>query len=290
MSESALELASSLDLRETLLATAKRLCESVGVPECEITVVEGDGLRTLMRIARGHVDEEWIGQYLPMADASVTREVIETKRPTVVGSLRDPRLTASARDQPGRCAQELGDSAADRQGPRDRHRRTRRERRRAHLHAPGARHRDGHLPRRRDGHRERRAVRKRAAAGARDAAAQRDRAAHGRQPRPRRDRRGGRRRAAQLLPFDSHSLVLAESDASSASSLRAPRRETLARRSSSSDLASRLPRAHREQRVRRAAPAGGPARAGGLPGHRRRRGRPSPSRCPPTPASSAPST
>jgi diguanylate cyclase (GGDEF)-like protein/excisionase family DNA binding protein len=94
MSESALELASSLDLRETLLATAKRLCESVGVPECEITVVEGDGLRTLMRIARGHVDEEWIGQYLPMADASVTREVIETKRPTVVGSLRDPRLTA----------------------------------------------------------------------------------------------------------------------------------------------------------------------------------------------------
>ncbi|MCX6362967.1 MAG: diguanylate cyclase [Actinobacteria bacterium] len=98
MSESALELAGSLDLRDTLLATAKRLCDSVGVPECEITVIEGDGLRTLMRIARGHVDEEWIGQYLPLADAAVTREVIATKRPTVVGSLRDQRLTEKVRE------------------------------------------------------------------------------------------------------------------------------------------------------------------------------------------------
>jgi diguanylate cyclase (GGDEF)-like protein len=98
MSESALELASSLDLRDTLVATAKRLCDSVGVPECEITVIEGDGLRTLMRIVRGRVDEAWIGQYLPLADAAVTREVIETKRPTVVGSLRDLRLTAKVHE------------------------------------------------------------------------------------------------------------------------------------------------------------------------------------------------
>ena len=34
-----------------------------------------------------------MGQRLPLADAAVTREVIETKRPAVVGSLRDPRLT-----------------------------------------------------------------------------------------------------------------------------------------------------------------------------------------------------
>ena len=94
MSESALELSSSLDLRDTLLATARRLCASVGVPECEITVIEGAGLRTIMRVEHGKVDEEWIGQFLPLADAAVTREVIETKRPTVVASLRDPRLTA----------------------------------------------------------------------------------------------------------------------------------------------------------------------------------------------------
>ena len=94
MSESALELASSLDLRDTLVATARRLCDSVGVPQCEIRVIEGDGLRTLMRVTDGRVDDDWIGEYLPLADAAVTREVIETKRPAVVGSLRDPRLTA----------------------------------------------------------------------------------------------------------------------------------------------------------------------------------------------------
>jgi diguanylate cyclase (GGDEF)-like protein len=98
MSESALELAGSLDLRDTLLATARRLCDSVDVPECEITVIEGDGLRTLMRVAYGHVHENWIGQYLPLADAAVSREVIETKRPTLVGSLRDPRLTAKVHE------------------------------------------------------------------------------------------------------------------------------------------------------------------------------------------------
>ena len=42
VSESALELASSLDLQETLLATARRLCEGLGVRVCEITVIEGE--------------------------------------------------------------------------------------------------------------------------------------------------------------------------------------------------------------------------------------------------------
>ncbi len=93
VSESALELTSSLDLQATLLATARRLCAGVGVSECEITVIEGDQLHTLMRVRGGEVDEAWMGQRLPLADAAVSREVIETKRPVVVGSLRDPRLT-----------------------------------------------------------------------------------------------------------------------------------------------------------------------------------------------------
>jgi len=93
VTDSALELANSLDLQETLLATANRLCSSVGVAECEITLVEGDDLRTLMRVDHGHRDEACIGQHMRLADAGVTREVIETKRPAVVGSLRDPRLT-----------------------------------------------------------------------------------------------------------------------------------------------------------------------------------------------------
>jgi diguanylate cyclase (GGDEF)-like protein len=56
-------------------------------------VIEGTELHTLMRVSGGEVDEAWMGQRLALADAAVTREVIETKRPTVVGSLRDPRLT-----------------------------------------------------------------------------------------------------------------------------------------------------------------------------------------------------
>jgi diguanylate cyclase (GGDEF)-like protein/excisionase family DNA binding protein len=98
ISESSLELTSSLDLEATLLATARRLCAGVGVSECEITVIEGDLLHTLMRVSEGEVDEAWMGQCLPLAEAGVTREVIETKRPTVVGSLRDPRLTQMVRD------------------------------------------------------------------------------------------------------------------------------------------------------------------------------------------------
>ena len=98
VSESALELTSSLDLQATLLTTARRLCEGVGVNECEITVIEGDQLHTLMRVSDGEVDEAWMGQRLALADAAVTREVIETKRPAVVGSLRDPRLTPAVRE------------------------------------------------------------------------------------------------------------------------------------------------------------------------------------------------
>ena len=86
VSESALELTSSLDLQATLLATARRLCEGVGVPECEITVIEGDELHTLMRVTDGEVDEAWMDRSC-RGDVAVTREVIETKRPTVVGSL-----------------------------------------------------------------------------------------------------------------------------------------------------------------------------------------------------------
>ncbi len=93
VSESVLELTSSLDLKATLLTAARRLCAAVGVSECEITVIEGDQLTTLMRVSGDEVDESRIGQRLALADAAITREVIETKRTTVVGSLRDPRLT-----------------------------------------------------------------------------------------------------------------------------------------------------------------------------------------------------
>ena len=160
-------------------------------------MIEGTELNTLMRVADGEVDEEWMGQRLALADAAVTREVIETKRPTVVGSLRDPRLTPAVREI-NRDFElkswvtlplivkdrvigtvELVESGAERTFTQ------------AELG-----HGRRHLPRRRARHRERGAVRARAAVGARDPAAQRHRLEDGRQPRPRRGRQGGHRRAA----------------------------------------------------------------------------------------------
>ena len=128
--------------------TARRLCAGVGVSECEITVIEGDQLTTLMRVSGDEVDESRIGQRLALADAAVTREVIETKRTTVVGSLRDPRLTpiVLALEQ-GTGMQELGDAAAHRQGSCHRRRRADRERRGADLHPGRARHGRRHLSR-----------------------------------------------------------------------------------------------------------------------------------------------
>ena len=93
VSESALELTASLDLQETLRAAARRLCEVVDVDECEFRVIDGDELRLLMRVREGEVDDPPAGHRFPLAAAAVTREVLETGQPSVVESLRDPRLT-----------------------------------------------------------------------------------------------------------------------------------------------------------------------------------------------------
>ena len=61
VSESALELASSLDLQDDAGRHGQAAVRERGVHECEITVIEGDELHTLMRVAGGEVDEEWMG-------------------------------------------------------------------------------------------------------------------------------------------------------------------------------------------------------------------------------------
>jgi len=97
MAESALELASSLDLERILEATARRLCETVDVPGCEIDVVEGDDLRCVMSLSDGARVDEWIGGALPLARMSVCREVLERREPAVVASRDDRRLTPEGR-------------------------------------------------------------------------------------------------------------------------------------------------------------------------------------------------
>ena len=232
-----------------------------------------------------------MGQRLALADAAVTREVIETKRPTVVGSLRDPRLTPAVhRDQPGLRAQELGHAAADRQGPRDRHRGAGRERRRADVHAGRAGHGGGDLPRRGARHRQRRALRARAADDARDAAAQRHRGADGRQPRPRRDREGGRRRARPADGVRGVRPAAARRARRSGSVIGSrPAAEALVGLELDDFEPGFIERIAARGRARRA-PARGPAGARGLARDRGPRLRRSSSRCRPTPACSACST
>ncbi len=93
MAESALELASSLDLEQILLATARRLCETVGVPNCEIAIVEGESQRCVMSVVDGDQVDSWIGDAVPLSVAAVCHEVMERREPTVVASRDDRRLT-----------------------------------------------------------------------------------------------------------------------------------------------------------------------------------------------------
>jgi diguanylate cyclase (GGDEF)-like protein/excisionase family DNA binding protein len=97
VTEATLELTSTLDLQDVLTRLAWRLCRSVDVPDCEISVIEGSDLVSVMSLTDGVVDRDWIGFRLPLAEAGVTREVMRTKRPTVVASLDDPRLSDHAR-------------------------------------------------------------------------------------------------------------------------------------------------------------------------------------------------
>ncbi|HQG03988.1 MAG TPA: GAF domain-containing protein [Thermoleophilia bacterium] len=97
LSESMLELTSTLDLDEVLARLARRLCAAIDVPVCQIHVLEGEDLVTVMRLNEGVVERDHIGSRWPLRDAGATREVMRTRRPTVVRSLDDPRLSERAK-------------------------------------------------------------------------------------------------------------------------------------------------------------------------------------------------
>ncbi len=77
---------------------AWRLCRSVDVPDCEIHVIEGDDLLSVMRLTEGVVDREKMGVRLPLELTTVTRDVMRTKRPVTVTSLDDPRVSDHVRE------------------------------------------------------------------------------------------------------------------------------------------------------------------------------------------------
>ncbi len=103
MTDSALELASTLDLRDILKATAWRLCAAVDVPACTVDIVRGEELVMVMSLTDGLVDEDRLGTRMALGDAGVARDVVATGRPSVA-ALDDPRLNdrirAMHRDHP----------------------------------------------------------------------------------------------------------------------------------------------------------------------------------------------
>ena len=116
MTESALELASTLDLRDILQAAAWRLCATVGTQMCTVDIVQGDDLVCAMSFTNGLVEEDKLGARYPLADAGVVRDVIATRRPSVA-SLDDPRLNVRVRElHRGHPRHHVGRAAADREG------------------------------------------------------------------------------------------------------------------------------------------------------------------------------
>ena len=100
LTESALELTSTLDLEDVLTRLAWRLCRAVDVPDCEIHVIEGDDLVSVMSLTEGIVDREWIGFHLPLREAGVTQEVDAHQAPDRRGlARRPPRLRLRTRAQ-----------------------------------------------------------------------------------------------------------------------------------------------------------------------------------------------
>jgi len=97
MTEAGLEFSSSLDLDETLLAVGRRLCDAVGVPNCDINVLRGDRVECLMSVVDGQCDLSWTGTSSPIADYSAGHEVIYERQVAKFVSIDDPRVTEAGR-------------------------------------------------------------------------------------------------------------------------------------------------------------------------------------------------
>ena len=66
ISESGMEFSASLDLRDTLMATAQRLRAAVDVPDCEILLTHGtDELHCLLSLLGDEVCHDWDDRVAP---------------------------------------------------------------------------------------------------------------------------------------------------------------------------------------------------------------------------------
>ena len=109
ISESGMEFSASLDLRETLMATAKRLRAAVDVPDCEILLIHGAGeLHCLLSLMGDETCREWEDRIAPVEEWPLSKACIEERRPAVFSSLDDPRLSERVRQQYTRCNETAG--------------------------------------------------------------------------------------------------------------------------------------------------------------------------------------
>jgi diguanylate cyclase (GGDEF)-like protein/excisionase family DNA binding protein len=98
VSETSMELSSTLDLRDVLVSTAVRLTSTIGVPDCDIYILaDDDRLDCVASVADGALDDAWAhrAKSLSLADWSPMQLVIESGRPVVL-ELADPRLSVKA--------------------------------------------------------------------------------------------------------------------------------------------------------------------------------------------------
>jgi len=99
MTEASMEFSSTLDLEQTLLAVGTRLCDTIGVPNVDINLLQPDGTGTcILSITDGRVDERSTGQAIDPEHFPLYSEIIATREPTVVENLDDPRMTPKGRE------------------------------------------------------------------------------------------------------------------------------------------------------------------------------------------------
>ena len=109
ISESGMEFSASLDLHETLAATAKRLRAAVDVPDCEILLIHGaDELHCLLSLQNDEVCHDWDGRVAPVEEWPFTKLCIEERRPAMFSSLDDSRFDERVRQQYAKCNETAG--------------------------------------------------------------------------------------------------------------------------------------------------------------------------------------
>jgi diguanylate cyclase (GGDEF)-like protein/excisionase family DNA binding protein len=92
--ETSLELASSLELTEVLQSAARRLSTVLAIPDCDIyRLSESESLVCVASASRGVLDTSWVGYEAVPPEWPCYRLALTSRRPVIVSSLADTRLS-----------------------------------------------------------------------------------------------------------------------------------------------------------------------------------------------------